>query len=398
MKIKNTDRSRQLEACRTDFWKSYKAGRIRDAFEKIRSIPMFYSEPEGFGDLIDNPADDIRPAFRAEHDGCELLRTFTNMIGSDSDADTVPARLRFLRELIREFPDWRFAINLLALMLFENGEYREAFAAAKTSYDLKENCPFGEHILRKILRKLSADTLPGMVLNRLEQSLLLDLRGFICTKPFTNFEVWRTGEVFVCCGAWVPVSIGNVFEQSADEIWNSPEARELRRSVLDGDFRYCSRSCALISSGLLMKKSDLIEENLEKYDKLWGILVYKKAREIAKSLTPYFVKNETRMAEGPHFVNLAHDYTCNLYCPSCRSEIRAADRERRNKLNIVRDRVILPLLPNIRELLLAGDGDPFASQHYRSILKALDKDRFPDLRLSVLTNGMFVYGKPMGTT
>jgi len=36
--------------------------------------------------------------------------------------------------------------------------------------------------------------------------------------------------VFFCCPAWLPVPIGNLETESADEIWNSPAAQEIRGS------------------------------------------------------------------------------------------------------------------------------------------------------------------------
>ncbi len=391
MKQINSDRIKQLDAYKTRFWESYKAGRISEAFEVLRTLPHLYKQPEGFGDLIDNPDNDIRFAFRVEHDVCEVLRTFVNMIGAESDqpGQAETARIDFLRKLAQEFPDWRFALNLLALMLFENGSLEDALTYARASYNLKSNCPFGEHILEKIVKLSKTRGLPrNIILNDFERSLLLELKDFICLKPFTNFEVWRTGEVFVCCGAWVPASIGNVFEQSAEEIWNSPVAKELRRSVLDGDYKYCSRSCMLIGNRLLMKKSDILNDDLEKYRDLWGLMVYKRAPHALKDIVKYIENNETKMLEGPRFVNLAHDFTCNLSCPSCRLEKRIADSEHEKKLDMVRDRVMLSLLPHIHELLIAGDGEPFASKHYRSILTDLNKKKFPNLYLSVLTNGV----------
>jgi len=385
------NRREKAENYRRDFSELYKMGNIKAACEKVvQGISELYIETKQLSDLLDNPSDDIRPGFRIEHDACELLRTFSERIGAGENNNPVQKKIQFLESLIQHFPTWRFALNLLAIILFENQDYRNALETARISFKMREGCPFAEHLLQKILKKIIENNqTQDLIFNDTEKRLLLDLTDYICMKPFTNFEVWRTGDVYICCGTWVPVSIGNVFEQSAEEIWNSPVARELRRSVLDGDFKYCNRSsCILIRNGLLIKKSDALKGDLEKYQGLWGITVYKRALHLIKVLIKYIEKHETMMKEGPSFVNLAYDFTCNLSCPSCRDKIKFADSKRKKELDKVRDRVIIPLLPHIHELLLSGDGDPFASPHYRSIMAILDKKRFPNLYLSILTNGV----------
>lgn len=385
------NRREKAESYRRDFSELYKTGNIKAACEKVvQGISELYIETKQLSDLLDNPSDDIHPGFRIESDACELLRTFLEGIGADDNPDPVQIRIRFLNDLIQHFPTWRFALNLLAIILFENQNYIKALETARISFKMREGCPFAEYLLQKILKKIvEKNQDQEVIFNDIEKRLILDLTDYICMKPFTNFEVWRTGDVYICCGTWVPVSIGNVFEQSAEEIWNSPVVRELRRSMLDGDFKYCNRSsCILIRNGLLIKKSDALKGDLEKYQGLWGITVYKRALHLIKILIRYIEKHETQMTEGPSFVNLAYDFTCNLSCPSCRDKIKFADSKRKKELDKVRDQVIIPLLPYIHELLLSGDGDPFASPHYRSIMAILDKKRFPNLYLSILTNGV----------
>ena len=64
-----------------------------------------------------------------------------------------------------------------------------------------------------------------------------------CSQPFNRFEVLggggERGDVFFCCQSWLPKSIGNMKDQPVEQVWNSRAARDIRRSVLDGSFRYC---------------------------------------------------------------------------------------------------------------------------------------------------------------
>jgi hypothetical protein len=59
--------------------------------------------------------------------------------------------------------------------------------------------------------------------------------------PWRRFEVFHQGHVYVCCMGWLPLSVGNIHTESLEGIWNSGLAQEIRRSILDGSFRYCSK-------------------------------------------------------------------------------------------------------------------------------------------------------------
>src|SRR5439155_2922906 len=52
----------------------------------------------------------------------------------------------------------------------------------------------------------------------------------ICAEPFQRFDVGPSGEVLVCCGHWVPTSIGNLMTDGVDQILNSEMAKKIRAS------------------------------------------------------------------------------------------------------------------------------------------------------------------------
>ena len=87
-------------------------------------------------------------------------------------------------------------------------------------------------------------------------------------------------------------------------------------------------------------------------------------------------------------VQLNHDPTCNLACPSCRTEIIAAKAKEQDVYAESAQRVILPLLRKVKgETYISGGGEAFASKHYRSILGALNRAEYPDLYVYLITNG-----------
>src|SRR5579872_3157736 len=87
-------------------------------------------------------------------------------------------------------------------------------------------------------------------------------------------------------------------------------------------------------------------------------------------------------------VNLSHDLTCNLSCPSCRVDKVVAKGEAKNELARLADKVILPLLENTSVVNMTGSGDPFASQHFRYLLKTISAEKYRKLRVNLQTNGM----------
>jgi MoaA/NifB/PqqE/SkfB family radical SAM enzyme len=60
-----------------------------------------------------------------------------------------------------------------------------------------------------------------------------------CAEPWINFGARVDGRVFTCCGTIEPM--GDLAEQSFDEIWNGPKYIELRKNIGGGNFPdYCS--------------------------------------------------------------------------------------------------------------------------------------------------------------
>ena len=55
------------------------------------------------------------------------------------------------------------------------------------------------------------------------------------------------GDVHLCCWLETP-PIGTIHYQSVEEVWNSQKAQEIRRTILDGSFKYCSRDCPYLQT------------------------------------------------------------------------------------------------------------------------------------------------------
>ena len=193
-----------------------------------------------------------------------------------------------------------------------------------------------------------------------------DPNGRFCRVPFERLETMWDGNAHFCCVSWLPARIGKIDSPSAGHIWNSEAAKDIRRSILDGSYRYCSRLyCPEIANGTLPRNQDV--KNTEH-------------RRIIENRTD-------TLPQGPTEVMLSHDRSCNLSCPSCRTGMIVAKRAEQDRLDSLADRVIMPLLRKSRRVRITGSGDPFGSAHFRHIMKKINRKDFPDLRIDLHTNG-----------
>lgn len=187
----------------------------------------------------------------------------------------------------------------------------------------------------------------------------LDLQGRYCFHPFNSVTIDGQGDCYVCvCQAWLPIPVGNIMDfTSLQAIVQSPRAREIQASIIDGTYKYCDhKTCHLIDSGNL----------------------------------------ETRIDHRPDTVNwivFALDDSCNLSCPSCRTSMifhnKGEEFERRMAIS---DHLVslIEQHDHFLKFTLSGDGDPFASHIYRNMLDKLDLSDNKNIEIEVVTNGILV--------
>jgi wyosine [tRNA(Phe)-imidazoG37] synthetase (radical SAM superfamily) len=183
------------------------------------------------------------------------------------------------------------------------------------------------------------------------------LLGSYCSFPFNYAEIHRGGDVFLCCPTWSGSrSIGNIFSDTPTKLWNSIQAQKIRSGIINGSFSECEHHICPIMASQLRPRTDADE-------------------------------TRTKLPHGPQHVKLCHDDTCNLSCPSCRTGMIVAGREQQAQLDRMLHEFIIPFLADARVLDLSGDGDPFASRHYRMVLKETAQN-LPHLRINLHTNAV----------
>jgi len=200
-------------------------------------------------------------------------------------------------------------------------------------------------------------------------------QDYVCIRPFAEAQIMANGDVLGCCPAWVNhFKLGNLHEKSLKEIWNDKNAQEFRKSILDGSFKYCNEnSCPVLQSknGEVVRKSEL--------NKIWY-------DEVIED-----IKNEKIVLNhDPLHYQLAYDRSCNLSCPSCRSELIYATGKERDDINKFQEE-ILKNIKTSRRLTVTPSGDPFASTTFRNFLINLKYEDAPNLNgITILTNGLLL--------
>ena len=107
------------------------------------------------------------------------------------------------------------------------------------------------------------------------------LSKYVCTNPFNYLDV-QSDSQWVCCPSWAniniaaethtpdPMSDQHHHDVASMQAWTSNAAVDIRKSVLDGTYKYCDHSVCpslslLISTGRATSNFIPIEIFKEKY-------------------------------------------------------------------------------------------------------------------------------------
>lgn len=209
--------------------------------------------------------------------------------------------------------------------------------------------------------------------------------------PFHHLNIKQEGKVSAC---WrYPERLGDYTGQSLEDIWNSPESRELRRSILNGERPHGCRSCwDLEASNSTSTRETCIKTYSEVNEELVRTNIGKKFD---------YPLGELRSIE------VRFDNFCNMMCRHCSPEYSSQweqavknDPEllqlmenqgtyRRKKTHIkltnrIFDEICEKLAPNLNEILIAG-GEPLIHEKHLEFLKRLQPFA-KNIRLSYNTN------------
>jgi MoaA/NifB/PqqE/SkfB family radical SAM enzyme len=264
----------------------------------------------------------------------------------------LPVRLRAIERLAMFVRNHRGVLVTWAELLEQAGQKEEAAVKARQALSLYYDDVYTQTLFVRCVGEVNFHA---------------DARDRFCPHPFENFEIYQDGSVFSCNCTQVPFPIGNAHTQTATEIWQSPAARAIRASILDGSFRFCSPMTCY-------KRWDLPKraEHPARWERIQRLGV--------------------DGAQPPKHLNLSYDLSCNRSCPSCRNGPIMATHAERQKLEHVRDNIVLPLLadPVAESVYITGSGDAFGSPHFRGVLKQLCDPKYAHVQITLGTNGQLI--------
>jgi pyruvate-formate lyase-activating enzyme len=170
-----------------------------------------------------------------------------------------------------------------------------------------------------------------------------------CNAPSRHLLIDLNGECFVCgCEAWLPISLGQITDfNRLEDIWAHPVAQNLQADIDAGTFDNCAVSRCGVQQRNLIDKEYTITINI--------------------------------------------DQSCNLRCPSCRSDaimITSGDQYN-SKLHNANH--IVHLLENFDEpcrVIMSGNGDVLASSIMRPLVHNFVPK--PNQWIKLFTNGLLL--------
>ena len=193
---------------------------------------------------------------------------------------------------------------------------------------------------------------------------LSDKKDYVCVVPFYSLEMHMEKRL-LCCDSWLHKKLPK--NVTPKEAWTSPEADDIRESVLDGSYRYCDHQhCPalhqLVDIGPKGKIKPLYRRDEIPDDSLRYIQEWREGRHTPKT------------------IQFAFDQSCNLKCPSCRFDMIMYNSKQIKK---VKEDILLieeQYGATTEVLYITPSGDPFISVAYRDFLRTFDPKKWPSLK------------------
>lgn len=190
--------------------------------------------------------------------------------------------------------------------------------------------------------------------------------NYICSVPFTSLEV-HDKTSFLCCATWLPKHLPK--NATPKECWESKEANQIRGSILDGSYKYCSTEhCPHLNSLEVNKRHPLGPTPLVSKGQLNSKL---------KSKIENF---KNGIIEDPTHIQFSFDRSCNLKCPSCRIELITASSTKIKEVEATITEIENTYSKAIKQLYITGTGDPFTSVGFRKFLQNFKPEKYPKLK------------------
>lgn len=218
-----------------------------------------------------------------------------------------------------------------------------------------------------------------------EKELLIKSDTF-CILPWIHLHAWPTGEAYPCCLALDTLPVGNLRQESMEEIWNNDKMKAMRHNMLNNkSCGECTKCYKDESHGLFSMRNSS--------NKNFGHNI----REIGKTL-----EDGTHPDFKIRYWDVRFSNICNFKCRYCgpnfssnwwedKAALYGADKVGHDKFQHAgRDKEDIwqqmqPHLPYIEQIYFAGGEPLLMEEHYRLLNYLVDNNR-TNVRLIYNTN------------
>ena len=205
---------------------------------------------------------------------------------------------------------------------------------------------------------------------------MTDKKNF-CVSPWIHIHTWPNGNVYPCCMTSMEDTVGNLKENSLEEIWNSTKMKQLRQDfIADKRPKSCKRCFEVEDAGQTSMRNMLNE-----------------------TFNNHLHKEHDTEADGTYknfsipYWDFRFSNICNFRCRTCGPQLSTGWFEDTKKIwgSLPEDALpirekkdtweeIEPMFDSVEEIYFAGGEPLIMEQHYR-ILQRLDEMKRYDVRL-----------------
>lgn len=176
-----------------------------------------------------------------------------------------------------------------------------------------------------------------------------------CRTIFNHVELNQIGELQCCCVPFVIGRIGNIEDDSIENIWSGIVHKIMCLAINNRTYSFCNSDMCPIFIG----RKDDSKLNLQ--------------------------KGYVQMEEHPRNLLVNFEDSCNLKCESCRNQVHIAQGKEYEKNMRYADLLIKQVLPHTEFVTMAGTGEVFVGKSYRKMFTSDSMDNIKWIR--ILTNG-----------
>lgn len=185
-----------------------------------------------------------------------------------------------------------------------------------------------------------------------------------CKEAFEFAFTEKNGELWMCCYA-PGVAFGNILHEGFENVWNGIFAALLRLSMINHTYSFCNPYTCIYN----LSQNNIQKDDIDNVD--------------------YFCKAGATLKT----ISISHSNTCNLWCESCRNELYVEKGEDAERAIHISEIVVKEMLPKAESIIIAGNGEVFASAAYKYILDFASEYKMTGKSWNIFSNGKLLTEK-----